>query len=130
MTPGIRFMKLWSDEDMLDLKVEVCDGNSLFTTDIYVGHKHLAETVAELHKFKDHIHGGLFNLRFGEFGPEYASGTLDVRMHFRTRGKLLLGASAESRFSRVEDRELAVRELYIWFQRRDCSTILSLHFVC
>lgn len=107
MTPGIRFMKLWSDEDMLDLKVEVCDGSSLFTTEIYVGHKHLADTVSELHKFKDHIHGGLYNLRFGEFGPEYASGALDVRMHFRARGKLLVRVSAESRFSRFEDRELA-----------------------
>lgn len=107
MTPGIRFTKLWSDDDMLDLKVEVCDGNSMFTTDIYVGHKHLADTVSELYKFKDHIRGGLFNLRFGEFGPEYASGALDVRMHFRTRGNLLLRVSAESRFREFEDRELA-----------------------
>lgn len=114
MMPGIKFTKLWSDEDMLNLQVEVCDRNSLFTTEIYVGHKHLADTVSGLHKFKDHIHGGLFNLRFGEFGPEYASGAVDVRMHFRTMGKLLVRVSAESRFSRFEDRELASKAtLYV-----------------
>lgn len=107
MTPGIRFIKLWADEDMLDLKVEVCDGHALFITDIYVGHKQLADTVSGLHKFKDQIHGGLFNLRFGEFGPEYASGALDVRMHFRRRAKLLMRVFVESSFSRFEDRELA-----------------------
>lgn len=107
MTPGIRLTKLWSDEDMLDLKVEIRDGNSLFTTDVYVGHNKLADTVSELHKFKDQIHGGLFNLRFGEFGLEYASGALDVRMHFRAGAKLLVRVAAESRFSRFEDRELA-----------------------
>ncbi|KFI06820.1 hypothetical protein [Massilia sp. BSC265] len=107
MTPGISFSKLSSDEDMLALQVEIRDGRSLFSTDIYVGHKKLADTVSGLHKFKDQIHGGLFNLRFGEFGPEYASGALDVRMHFRKRAKLFVRVLAQSEFSRFEDREFA-----------------------
>ncbi|WP_141837804.1 hypothetical protein [Herbaspirillum sp. SJZ107] len=92
---------------MLELKVAVCDGHSLFTTDIYVGHKQFADTVSGLDRFKEQIRGGLFNLRFGKFGPEYSSGALDVRMHFRTRAKLLLRVSAECGFSRFEDQELA-----------------------
>jgi hypothetical protein len=106
MKPGIRFAKIWTDEDMLELHVEICDGRSLFVTRIYVGHQLLADTVSGLHRFKDQIYGGLFNLRFGEFGPEYASGALDMRMHFRKRGKLFLRVSAQSAFSSFEDREL------------------------
>jgi hypothetical protein len=107
MKPGIRFTKLSSDEDMLRLNIEICDGRSLFTTDVYVGHTFLADIVLGLHKFKDQIHGGLFNLRFGEFGPEYALGALDVRMHFRKGARLFLRVSAESQFSPFGDREAA-----------------------
>ena len=107
MKSGIRFTKLWSDDDMLSLQVEISDGRSLFTMDVYVGHKKLADTVSGLHRFKDQIFGGLFNLRFGEFGPEYASGALDVRMHFRQGAKLFVRVLAQSRFSRFEDREIA-----------------------
>ena len=107
MTPGIRLTKVWADADMLELEVDICDGRSLFVNKIYVGHAQLAETVSGLATFRDQIFGGLFNLRFGEFGPEYASGALDVRMHFRKQGKLLLTVHAQSEFSRFEDRELA-----------------------
>jgi hypothetical protein len=107
MKPSIRFTKIWADEDMLELRVEISDGRSLFMNQIYVGHKLLADTVLGLHQFKDQVHGGLFNLRFGEFGPEYASGALDIRMHFRKRGKLLVQISAQSEFSRFDDRELS-----------------------
>ena len=107
MKPGIGFTKIWSDEDTLELRVEICDGRSLFVNQLYVGHQLLSDTVSSLDQFKEQLHGGLFNLRFGEFGPEYASGALDIRMHFRNRGKLLLRVLAQSAFSRFEDRELA-----------------------
>lgn len=92
---------------MVALRVEICDGSSLFANQIYVGHQQLADNIAGLNTFKDHIYGGLFNLRFGEFGPEYASGALDVRLHFRKHGKILARVSAQSEFSRFEDQDLA-----------------------
>lgn len=107
MKPSIRFTKIWANEDMLELRIEVCDGRSLFVNQVYVGHQLLADTVSGLRRFKDQIFGGLFNLRFGEFGPEYASGALDVRMHFRKHGKLLIRILAQSEFSRFEERELS-----------------------
>jgi len=107
MTPGIKLTKIWADDDMLELRVQICDGRSVFVNQIYVGHKHLAEAVLGLDRFKDQVHGGLFNLRFGEFGPEYASGALDVRMHFRKQGKVLLRVLAESEFSDFDGREIA-----------------------
>lgn len=107
MKAGIRLTRIWADDDMLELEVEICDGRSLFANRIYVGHDQLAETVSGLHVFKDQIYDGLFNLRFGEFGPEYASGALDARLHFRKQGKILVRVSAQSDFSRFDGREVA-----------------------
>jgi len=107
MKPSIRFTKIWNDEDMLELRVEISDGCSLFVNQIYVGHHLLSDTVSGLNRFKEQIYGGLFNLRFGEFGSEYASGALDIRMHFRNRGKLYLRIRAQSEFSRFEDQQLS-----------------------
>jgi hypothetical protein len=107
MKPGIKFTRIWADEDSLELRIEISDGRSLFVNDIYVGRQLLADTVSRIDVFKDQLYGGLFNLRFGEFGPEYASGALDVRMQFRQRGKLFLRVLAQSEFSRLEDREVA-----------------------
>lgn len=107
MKPCIRFNKIWADEDMLELRIEISDGDSLFVNKIYVDHQLLAETVSRIHRFKDQINGGIFDLRFGAFGPEYASGALDVRMHFRSRGKLVVRVLAESEFRDFEGRDLA-----------------------
>lgn len=74
MKPGIKFTKTWLDEDMVDLHVDISDGTSSFATQIYVGHRQLRDAIQGLQIFKDRIHGGIFNLRFGEFGAEYASG--------------------------------------------------------
>lgn len=103
----MKFVKLSEDEDMLVLRVDIGDGRSRFVNDIYVGHRQLAGIVQGLQRFKDHIDGGRFDLRLGEFGPAYASGALDVHMQFREHGRLLVRASAQSEFSRFEDRELA-----------------------
>jgi hypothetical protein len=107
MKPGIRFIREWADEDMVELRTEISDGRSLFVNRIYVGHQQLREAVAGLDAFKTHIYGGIFNLRFGEFGSEYASGAVDARLQFRKQGKILLRVSAQSGFDRFEEKELA-----------------------
>ena len=107
MKPGLRFTKLSADEDMVELRVDICDGRSMFVNEIYVGHRVLAETVSGIELFKDQLYGGLFNLRFDEFGPEYASGALDIRMQFRQRGRLFLRVLAQSAFCRLDDRDIA-----------------------
>jgi hypothetical protein len=107
LKPRLKFIKLWSDEDIVTLRVEICDGASLFVTNIYAGHQRLRDTALELDQFKSQIDGSMFNLRFGEFGCEYASGAVDARFHFRSRGKLLITVAAESEFRKVQDREIA-----------------------
>lgn len=107
MKPTMLFKREWIDDDMIMLRAEICDGRSLFSTGIYVGFNQLASVAQGLNNFKTHIYGGLFNLRFGEFGCEYASGALDVRFHFVARAKLLVRVQAESEFNVFQDRKLA-----------------------
>ena len=107
MKPGIRFAKEWADEDMVELRIEISDGISAFTNRIYVAHQLLREVVQGLRTFKKQIYGGIFNLRFGEFGAEYASGALDARFQFRKQGKILVSISAQSEFERFAEKEIA-----------------------
>lgn len=98
MKPSIEFKKIWEDEDLAELRISVSDGKSLFRCDVYVGHQTWADTVDELYVFKDQVYGGLYDLRFGEFGPEYAGGAFHARFEFHKsgNGKLSMTAKAES----------------------------------
>lgn len=84
---------------MMELRIHACDGTSTFSNKVYVGHQNLRNVVRELNTFKDHIYGGIYDLRFGDFGPEYASGALHARLQFHDRGKLLISAHMQSDYS-------------------------------
>ena len=107
MKPGIRFVQEWFDEHVVELRVEMCDGTSLFVTRVYAGHDQLRHAVAGLRDFASRIDGGMFDLRFGEFGPEYASGAFDARLQFRKHGKILVRVRAQSEFDAFEDEKFA-----------------------
>lgn len=107
MKPGIRFIRESIDDDMVTLAIAISDGTSLFATRVYVGHQALHDTVQGLDAFKDKIAGGIFDLRFGEFGPEYAAGAFDARLQFRRHARILVQVSVQSEFARFEEREFA-----------------------
>lgn len=86
MKPEITFAKIWFDDDMVEFRIGVSDGKSLFVNEVYVGHEHLEDVIRALTIFKDQVYGGIYDLRFGEFGPEYASGAIHARFHFQERG--------------------------------------------
>jgi hypothetical protein len=89
--------------------VEVSDGISSFTNQVYVGHDDLASTVSRLGIFKDHIHGGLLDVRFGEFGPEWANGAFHARFHFPQPGRLYVTYEQESEFMEFSRKSVASR---------------------
>jgi hypothetical protein len=99
LKPGIFITRIWFDDDMIEARVEVSDGKSSFSTEIYIGHQHLKEVVVALDVFNDHVHGGLYELRMGEFGPEYASGAFHARLHFQERGRIFITARTQSDFA-------------------------------
>ncbi len=98
MKSGISFKKIRSDDDAVELKVDSSDGDSLFSTEVYVGHQDVNDLVVGLENFKDQIHGGIFDIELGSFGPEYAGGAFHARPHFRERGKIHITVSAQSKF--------------------------------
>ncbi|MBM3494724.1 MAG: hypothetical protein FJX72_10485 [Armatimonadetes bacterium] len=109
MKSGIHISRLWSDEDVVELRILVSDGTSSFSNKVYVGHAALEDAVSSLHVFKDHVHGGLLDLRFGELGPEYASGAFHARFHFPVPGRLYVSCEQESEFVEFARKEVASR---------------------
>lgn len=109
MKSGIHISRVWSDDDVVELRILVSDGTSSFSNQAYVGHAALEDAVSSLHVFKDHVHGGLFDLRFGEFGPEYANGAFHARFHLPVSGRLFVSCEQESEFVEFAKKEVASR---------------------
>ncbi len=109
MKPGIHISKIWLDDDVIELRIAVSDGSSLFSNRVYVGHSALAEAVAGLDLFKDQLHGGLHDLRFGELGPEWANGAFHARFHFPSPGRLYVTCEQESDFEKFGTKTVASR---------------------
>src|SRR5207247_9244249 len=82
----------------LHVKLDVPAGTSVFCKTVYVGNAYFTDAVARLDTFKDHVHGGLLDMRFGEFGPEYANGAFHARFHFPKPGKLYITCKQQSDF--------------------------------
>lgn len=111
-TQGIRVSRIWSDDDMLEFAIDVSTAVSHFANRLYVGHDQFAETVAKLDAFKTHIHGGLLEVRFGEFGCEYAGGAFHARLHFATPRRFLITCHLESEFEEFGSQRVASRATF------------------
>lgn len=96
MIAKISMDKLWIDDDMLELHIVVSDAASTFSNKVYVGHRQLKDAVTGLDEFRLKVHGGLYDLEFGKFGPEYASGAFHARLHFQAGGRLYITIVAQS----------------------------------
>jgi hypothetical protein len=109
MKPGIHISKIWFDEDAIELRIGVSDGTSFFSNKVYVGHRAFGETISSLNIFRDHIHGGLLDVQYGEFGPEYANGAFHARFHFLNPGKLYVSCKQESDYEEFANKNVASR---------------------
>ena len=96
MKPGIHFKKIWFDNTVVELRIGSFDGDSFFTTKVYVGHQDFDALIDGLNTFKDHVYGGIFDIKLGGFGPEYANGAFDARLHFQNRGKIHVTIKSQS----------------------------------
>lgn len=87
-----------ADDHLFELRIDVCDGTSLFSNEVYVGYPNFAEAVSQLDRFKDHIHFGVLDMQFCAFGPECGSGGFHARFHFAQPGRLYITCRQQSRF--------------------------------
>ena len=92
---------------MIELRIAVSDRTSLFSNQVYIGHSDFTDALSQLDTFKEHIHGGLVDMRFGEFGPEYASGAFHARFHFPQPGRLYITCKQQSAFEDFSGKNVA-----------------------
>jgi hypothetical protein len=109
MRQGIQLSKIWFDDDVVEFRITVSDGTSSFSNQVYVGHAAFGDTLASLDVFKAQIHGGLLNIRFGEFGCEYANGAFHGRFQFPSPGTLYITCEQESDFEEFARKTVASR---------------------
>lgn len=107
MRRGIEVTKVWSDDDLVELEFRVSDGESLVVNRVYVAHEQLAESAAALARFNDPGNGGEFELSFGVFGPEVASGAFCGHFRYFAPGRLLVTCVQEREFRKFESLNLA-----------------------
>ena len=107
MHPRIAITRKWSDEVVAQLAFEVCDGVSVFANEAYAPLDWGAEAAAGLRAFGHQIHGGLFNLKAGEGGPEYGSGSFRARFHYHKPTQLLISTRQQGDFFVFKGTEVA-----------------------
>jgi hypothetical protein len=97
MNPGIHLNRIWSDNDVVQLKIECCDGKSKFLNEVYAAHD-LNGIVEGLSSFKLQVHGGIYDIALGSFGPELGGGAFQVRLHFQSGGQIFVTVRCQSDF--------------------------------
>jgi hypothetical protein len=107
MNPGITFENIWHDEDMYEFRISSSDGASIFVHEVYVGYGTFDETIAGLDTFKDQVYGGIYDIEFGSFGPEYASGAFHARFQFQDKGKIYITIRAQSEYEDFGKKNIA-----------------------
>jgi hypothetical protein len=107
MKPRIHISKVWFDAAVVELRIEVSDGSSFFLNQAHVGHAALADAASNLDRFSNHLHGGLLDVRFGEFGSEYANGAFHALCHFADPGRLCITCKQESAFEEFGKKTVA-----------------------
>jgi hypothetical protein len=99
MQKGISLSRIWSDDDLIELRIVVADKGSSFASTTYVSQMMLQTLARELTVFRDHIHGGIRDISFGQFGPEYANGAFHARLHFKGPGTLYVSTHQQCEFT-------------------------------
>ncbi|MCJ8294694.1 MAG: hypothetical protein MJK15_09830 [Colwellia sp.] len=107
MESSIKFEKIWSDEDITELKVTVNNARSSFSNSVYLGNNELGDLYESLETFKTHYYGGLRNIEFGSFGHEYANGAFHARLHFPKPGDIFIATNQQSEYFGFKGQEVA-----------------------
>ena len=98
MTSLIRVSKNWWDDDIIQLRLEVCDGASTYVNSAYVAPNWAADVAEALEVFAGQIHGGLYDMDAGMSGPEYADGFFSARFHWFKPTQLFVGTRQQSEY--------------------------------
>ncbi len=107
MDTGFHFQFMWSDEDVLQLRVRASNGGFGGTTDVYVPIGGLVEAARTLEGFP-RSPSDTRELEFGEFGPEMAGGAISLRFYCTgAAGRAFVEATVESDHGEMKRAETA-----------------------
>lgn len=94
--PGLTLTRVWSDESMLELRIDVCDGTSSFVNEVYAGFAGLEEDLVELQFLLGRPEAGAYELAFGDVGRTWSGGGFRARFRFAVPGRLLVSCEQTS----------------------------------
>jgi hypothetical protein len=97
----------WSDDDIAELVVRVSDGVSSFVNSVYVSHGWATDCASALATFSRQVHGGIYDFKAGQFGPEYANGAFLARFHYYRPNLLYVSTFQQSEFHEFKRGEVA-----------------------
>lgn len=103
----IKFRKIWSDESIIELDIIAETQFNRCYTKIYVGKMELEQLHTDLQEFAPKIYGGVYDMNFGKFGPEYAKGAISARFHFQPKGHINITYRSQSEYYTFGKREIA-----------------------
>ena len=98
MRSGVRFSRVWHDDDMVELRIEVADRTSSFVTTACTTAAELLRIHESLLGYREEFTGGAVELRFGEFGPQRGNGAFHARLQFQPPGSLFVCTHQQSGF--------------------------------
>jgi hypothetical protein len=107
MQEGIRFSIIGSDEDLIELEINVCDGNSFFSNSVYISHEPIENLIFVLKKFKYPEYRDTYSFVFGAFGNGYAGGAIKVALKFEEIGFIFISTNLESEFETLCEEKVA-----------------------
>lgn len=93
---GLTLTSVWSDESMLEFRVEVCDGTSSFVNEVYAGFGGMEEDLAALRYLLGRPEGGECDLAFGDVDRTWSGGGFRARFRFVLPGRLLVSCEQTS----------------------------------
>ena len=95
---GIKIKNIWHDNQMFKFLISSSNGVSIFVNEVYVDYGKYDQIICDLDRFKSKVYGGIYDINFGCFGSEYASGAFSARLHFHDRGKINVSIHSQSEF--------------------------------
>jgi hypothetical protein len=107
MTSFIRIAINWSDEDVWQLRLEVSDGASTFVNSAYVSPEWFGDTADALERFGKQVYGGLYDMKAGAAGPEFADGAFVARFHWYKPTEPFISTWQESGFVEFKGHHVA-----------------------
>jgi hypothetical protein len=107
MLSFIRISNEWSDNDVLQLRFEVCDGESTFINSAYASLDWFRNVAGALEGFGKQVYGGLYDMEAGTPGPEFADGAFVGRFHWFKPTELFISTRQQSDFFTFKDNRVA-----------------------